>query len=69
MDTNAINGFMLLTYQTLEKMNREERRFFIKSIKEARRILDFNYPEGKPEEKKSDLILPAGGTDGIITAK
>lgn len=60
METEALNGFMLMAYKMLEKMNREERRFFAKSIKEAKKFLDLNYPEGKPEEKKSDLILPTG---------
>lgn len=66
------NGFLAVVYEMMERMTREDRKWFRKALKVAAKQMDIDYPNGKIdapiEEKKVDLILPKGGTDGIIKA-
>lgn len=50
MTTEYLNGFMLLVFQTMEKMNKEERLFLLRSVKAARNVMDLKYPLGKVEK-------------------
>jgi hypothetical protein len=55
LTNEQLTQFMCVLYNGLQGMNREQRRLVLKHFKEAKRVLDFNYPEGKPETE--------GGTD------
>lgn len=62
------NGFLAVVYEMMERMTKEDRQWFIKAMKLAKKDMDLNYPNGKPDEpKKVDIIVP-GGSDGIIKA-
>lgn len=66
------NGFLAVVYEMMERMTTKDRMWFIKAMKLAKKEMDVTYPNGKPdvveEAPKVDLILPKGGTDGIIKA-
>ena len=66
------NGFLAVVYETMERMTKTDRKWFLKAVKMARNQMDFNYPNGKPLEtaKEPSLIVPAGDivvpAEGII---
>ena len=66
------NGFLAVVYEMMERMTTKDRKWFIKAMKLAKKSMDINYPNGKPdapvEAPKVDLILPTGGNDGILKA-
>lgn len=75
------NGFLAVVYEMMERMTTTDRKWFIKALKLAKKSMDVNYPNGKPDEpvavepSKVELALPThnlivpGGNDGIITPK
>lgn len=55
------NGFLAVVYEMMERMTRTDRIWFIKAMKHAKKQMDINYPNGKPDEpKKIDIIIPGG---------
>lgn len=61
--TEEANGFLAVVYEMMERMTREDRKWFIKACKMAKTSMDLNYPNGKPVEAKPEveLIKPVEG--------
>lgn len=61
------NGFLAVVYEMMERMTRQDRGWFVKAVKLAKKQMDILYPNGKPDEPKPEpkveLIKP---TEGII---
>lgn len=60
------NGFLAVVYETMERMTTKDRIWFLKAIKMAKKSMDINYPNGKPDEPNKEpnqLIKP---TEGLI---
>jgi hypothetical protein len=58
------NGFLVVVYETMERMTTKDRGWFIKALKMAKKQMDVNYPNGKLDPEKaavSPIILPADG--------
>jgi hypothetical protein len=58
------NGFLVVVYETMERMTTKDRGWFIKALKLAKKKMDVNYPNGKLDPKEatvSPIILPADG--------
>lgn len=58
------NGFLMVVYETMERMTTKDRGWFIKACKLAKKKMDINYPNGKIEPKEtavSPLTLPGEG--------
>lgn len=53
LNNEQLAGFMMTVYTGIEAMNKEQRRIVLKHIKDAMKMSNFNYPNGKPR-----LITP-----------
>lgn len=61
---SMFSGLMIQVYQVMEKMDKTQRKQMLEAIKDARKQMDFDYPNGK-----IDLIKPEEGSASGITTK
>lgn len=58
------NGFLAVVYEMMERMTTKDRKWFLGAFKMAKKSMDIDYPNGKPDvppEPKVTLIKPAEG--------